>query len=86
MISVHIVTTYKSPQHCWFFFKHHRIEDVHWKPPYTFKSIRCRSSRPGYVQRPKYVSTPLSVPCIEYQPFQIPLRKLNYQGVGFYIR
>uniref|UniRef100_A0A2P2J259 Uncharacterized protein n=1 Tax=Rhizophora mucronata TaxID=61149 RepID=A0A2P2J259_RHIMU len=30
---------------------------------YTLKSIRCRTSCPGYVQSPKYVSTPESVPC-----------------------
>ena len=47
------------------FDKHYRTEDAHWKPP-TFKSMRCRSSRPGYVQRPKYVSTPLSDPCIGF--------------------
>lgn len=29
----------------------------------TFKSIRCRSSRPGYVQRPTYISTSESIPC-----------------------
>lgn len=29
----------------------------------TLKSMRCRSSLPGYVQRPKNVSTPESVPC-----------------------
>ena len=28
--------------------------------------MRWRSSRPGYVQSPKYVSTPESVPCAQY--------------------
>lgn len=36
------------------------------KPSSTLKSMRWRSSRPGYVQRPKYVSTPESVPCAWY--------------------